>query len=417
MPDRQHKSGDRVKCSRCGFSNAASHKFCAGCGAKLPAAAPAPLGESRTKAQKLIEEAFREFEKENLGEAILLGEAAVALDPANAAAHSLLGTIYDTKGQVGEAIRCFEKAVELSPDSAADRERLEALRLQSVAMTTSVAKLSPARTFLEKNSSIILVAVATAIVVFLIMLPIVLLRGRSAGQLPPSQERERMARAALSGARPVAPPPSQPGTSAAVSGGPTQNQASQTAPQRTTGQAANPFAALSGASSYTSGLPPVLSAEPLEAPAGMRLPPGGGTASEPSSPTRPAREEAPSITLSLLEAEPTATGAGGGGSAGVSAAPLDLWALGNRARTFQGSGMYKDAIDNYAVIMDAAPSGRVAQQLGICYQRVGDQEKAREAYKRAIDLFNEDVSAGRNTEEAQQGIRSCETGLRILGGG
>lgn len=411
-------SGDNLKCSECGFGNLASHKFCSNCGARLAAAVRTEDAAGRRKAQDLIEEAFREFERENLGEAILLGEAAVAVDPANASAFSLLGTIYEKRGQVAEAIRCFERVVELNPDSEADRERLEAVRLQSMAMTTSVAKISAARSFLEKNSSFILVAVATAIVVFLIMLPIVLLRGRDEGRA--STSPEQAARATGMEARPIAPPPSQ--------AGPT-GSGTTAAPIWTTPQGAQP-ATTSGAygagtTPYaTSGLPPVLSAEPWET--GGAQPGAAGERTveaqeQPGPAGRVARQESPSITLTFHEAGLTGGGVSGGTPDGTgrqeTGGPLDLWALGNRARTYQGSGMYRDAIDSYSRIMDAAPSGRAAQQLAICYQRVGDQQKAREAFSAAIRLFNEDVSAGRNTEEAQQGIRSCEAGLGMLGGG
>lgn len=419
MPKSADGSGgvqDALKCSGCGSSNPASHNFCSNCGTKLEKPAPTQESESRTKAQELIEDAFREFERENLGEAILLGEAAVALDTANASAYSLLGTIYDKRGQLSEAIRCFERAVELNPDSAADRERLEAIRLQSVAVTASAAKVSATRSYLERNSSLILVGVATALVVFLIMLPIVLLRG--SGEERASTSPQQLVAAPGSSARPVAPPPSQAGQAGSAAGTTAQTGA------RTTAPSSGAYGTGTLGSRLPGGFAPVLSAEPWET--GPPVPPAASESTEglgpqPVSDTAVTREEPPAITLTFHESEPALRPEGErptGEAGGTGPAPgLDLWALGNRARTYQGSGMYREAIDSYSRVMDSAPSGRVAQQLAICYQRVGNDERARRTFSRAIDLFSDDVNAGRNAAEARQGIRSCEMGLRILGGG
>jgi tetratricopeptide (TPR) repeat protein len=46
------------------------------------------------------------------------------LDPQNAAAHSLLGEIYDNQGHLERAIRWYEEALELNPKSVADRAKL-----------------------------------------------------------------------------------------------------------------------------------------------------------------------------------------------------------------------------------------------------------------------------------------------------
>ncbi|BDI30522.1 hypothetical protein CCAX7_25730 [Capsulimonas corticalis] len=64
----------------------------------------------------------------NLDAAILAAEAALTINPNSTTAHSLLGTLYEKKGNDALAIEHVEAVLQLNPDSAADAAKLEMLK-------------------------------------------------------------------------------------------------------------------------------------------------------------------------------------------------------------------------------------------------------------------------------------------------
>ena len=134
-------------CSQCGADNSADSKYCKECGTYI---APASLGLAASsqdftsahpqdfagvedpirqeRLTKLLDMAFWHNDVGNLDAAVLAAEAALTINPNSTTAHSLLGTLYEKKGNDAQAIAHVEAVLELNPDSAADAAKLEMLR-------------------------------------------------------------------------------------------------------------------------------------------------------------------------------------------------------------------------------------------------------------------------------------------------
>ena len=121
-------------CQRCHTVNADYHQFCHACGQGLArrrpapaAAAPAPVSDQAREVEKLLEDGFIAVETGDLEAALQLVQSALALEPESLAAHSLLGSIYEHRGQKVEAARQYGIVLSLDPSNKADRQKLAAL--------------------------------------------------------------------------------------------------------------------------------------------------------------------------------------------------------------------------------------------------------------------------------------------------
>ncbi|MBI5834458.1 MAG: tetratricopeptide repeat protein [Armatimonadetes bacterium] len=75
-----------------------------------------------------LDEAFRAFEAGQDERARRLCRQALAIDPDNTTAHSLMGLLYEREGRAVEAAGEFEHVVEVNPESEAERQTLRRLR-------------------------------------------------------------------------------------------------------------------------------------------------------------------------------------------------------------------------------------------------------------------------------------------------
>jgi Tfp pilus assembly protein PilF len=81
---------------------------------------------------------------------------------------------------------------------------------------------------------------------------------------------------------------------------------------------------------------------------------------------------------------------------------------------YQKAGQYREAISSWKQAMNSgADSGRVQQQIGHCYQKLGRNSEAVESYKQAISIYKGQQADGRNPNDVQRNIRSCEAAIRI----
>jgi tetratricopeptide (TPR) repeat protein len=130
-------------CGQCGTRNSRNNKFCRECGTRLETPAPVqslpeeafdvlkpdpPHAEEDARTREWVEEAFRAYADDRLDEAQSLCQQALALNPRNTSAHSLLALLYEKQGDVPRAIREYEIVLEINPDSPADRASLARLR-------------------------------------------------------------------------------------------------------------------------------------------------------------------------------------------------------------------------------------------------------------------------------------------------
>jgi tetratricopeptide (TPR) repeat protein len=114
-------------------------KYCKECGSKINSGyrtlmlsiQDLPLDQSEEtvdRLTRLLDMAFWHNQAGNQEAAITASEAALSLNPNSTTAHSLLGTLYEKKGEDAQAIRHFEAVLALNPDSPADAAKLDQLR-------------------------------------------------------------------------------------------------------------------------------------------------------------------------------------------------------------------------------------------------------------------------------------------------
>lgn len=148
MQDQLHQGigGSVVVCPQCGTENPDGARFCLSCGLFLRVAGslyqqrskPLQAGASAQESVQstdvprpsLLEQALAASDKGDIVTAIELCRAATAENPANGAAFSLLGVLYERLGEKQRAIEAYEHALRLNPGSTADREHLAHLKGQ-----------------------------------------------------------------------------------------------------------------------------------------------------------------------------------------------------------------------------------------------------------------------------------------------
>jgi tetratricopeptide (TPR) repeat protein len=85
-----------------------------------------------------------------------------------------------------------------------------------------------------------------------------------------------------------------------------------------------------------------------------------------------------------------------------------------RALQLQRQGKYQEAVSAYREALNqTSDSGRVYQQIALCYQRLNQHDMAIDNYNRAIRSYKDQLAAGRDSAEVQRNIRSCEAGIQV----
>ncbi|MDQ2800183.1 MAG: tetratricopeptide repeat protein, partial [Armatimonadota bacterium] len=128
-----------MHCHECGTSNTLDSKYCKECGAKINDGYRTMMlsvqdieslqsEDEQGRLAKFLDMAFWHNEAGNIDAAIRASESALAINPKSTTAHSLLGTLYEKKGEDAQAIQHFETVLTLNPDSAADAAKLAQIR-------------------------------------------------------------------------------------------------------------------------------------------------------------------------------------------------------------------------------------------------------------------------------------------------
>ena len=124
-------------CDDCGTRNTTDSKHCKECGAKIHVLfQPMTLTENdqvedkvqQERLTQLLDMAFWHTEAGNTDAAIRACNAALAIQPHSTTAHSLLGSLYEKKGDDAQAIAHLEQVLALNPDSGADQAKLDQIR-------------------------------------------------------------------------------------------------------------------------------------------------------------------------------------------------------------------------------------------------------------------------------------------------
>jgi len=378
--------------------------------------------EQQEKIQQLLDEALTHESEGRWQEAILACEGVLVLDPANTSAHSLLGLIYEKQGELHKAVAEYEKVVALNPDSVADRAKLEELRRRL---------RMPAPKLPRKEPHQLPLLIGIFITVGLFVLGLAALN---------YQERPNPAPSQPSAPTPSAPPPTSYAPYAGYAPSmpeyippspspvPPANQPVLSPQERSAERISS-----GGARTERTPLPPlppmtvVPPPSPATTPSPNNRPQGGNSGREPPATSG-------SVVMPDVPLQPATGGQSAGrqpvmeitvrpgteGSGGVVAPPppsMEAEDLMRVAQQHQLAGRYREAIPLYQkALQGATDRGFVYQQIGLCYQRLGELDSARNAYQQAIAEYERQIAANQNVERARRGLEAAKQGLAACGG-
>jgi len=420
-------------CTQCGAYNTDDSRFCHQCGHRLqPERKMPPLDESvfqlespeqQQKIQQLLDEALTHESEGRLHEAALACEGVLVLDPANTSAHSLLGLIYEKQGDLQKALAEYEKVVALNPDSVADRAKLEEVRRR-----LHMPPPRPPRE--EPNQAPLLIAIFVAVGLFVLGLAAMNYQARPKTSPSPTQTQAATQAAppatyspynwyapATPGYAPPPVPPMPPLNPDNLSVAPprersAEQQGSATRAERTP----------------LPPLPPitVVPSQPATTPSPSNRSQGSTGSQEPSiggSVVMPDVALQPGAGGQTPERQPVmeiTVRPGTGGNGGVVAPPppsMESEDLMRVAQQHQLAGRYREAIPLYQkALQGATDKGFIYQQIGLCYQRLGELDSARNAYQQAIAEYERQIAANQNVERARRGLEAAKQGLAACGG-
>lgn len=420
-------------CTQCGAYNTDDSRFCHQCGHRLQPERKIPTldesafqldsPEQQEKIQQLLDEALTHESEGRLHEAALACEGVLVLDPANTSAHSLLGLIYEKQGDLEKAVAEYEKVVALNPDSVADRAKLEELRRR-------LRMPAPKPPQEEPNQLPLLIGIFVTVGLFVLGLAAMNYQARpkpapSTSQAPAvTQPAPSTAYAPYNWYTPAAPGYTQPSMPQMPSV--TPDTPSVTPPQERSAERTE-----AGTRTGRTPLPPlppitVVPSQPANTPASNNRSQGGASSTEPSA--------GGSVVMPDVPLQPGASGQaperqpvmeitvrpGTGGSGGVVAPPppsMESEDLMRVAQQHQLAGRYREAIPLYQkALQGATDKGFIYQQIGLCYQRLGELDSARNAYQQAIAEYERQIAAGQNVERARRGLEAAKQGLAACGG-
>lgn len=441
-------------CVQCGTKNPDDARFCKQCGRPMEppepprtasdggaaaATPPAPPSTSHvtdpeTAFAELLSRAFRHYDREEFEAAREACRDALDLKPDSAEAHALLSSIFEHLGEIDKAIVERERVVELSPHSLADREKLEALRAgiaQVGGRRRIVSPKLPAPTFWDTPWGAAVAAMGAALAVLVVgYLALTYREGKTPREQPQPIANTAPTTGTIPGTANVPPP--------AFTGSPPQPQTSPPAtpaPQQPVSEASRPAAPEprfpAASNSNVGPLPirpetPPLEARSRDARAGAdgegffdpNAPQAGRQGGEGGSAGTPQADRGPG-RIEIVVAPP---GSGGSNLPSPNTPPSgstpQMESRNNAAiaQNLQLAGRYREAAQAWERALagagDDAP--RYHQSAALCYQRIGDKPNARRHYNEAIRLYRERIAAGLDKETAEQGIRACEAGLRLV---
>lgn len=420
-----------MHCTGCNIDNSDDSRFCKSCGRPLPPTTSAAADAGRAdgdmpdeeRVRTLLEQAYQDRREGDTSQAVMHCREALRLRPNTTAVHALLVQLYETLGEHDLALHAQQRVVELSPESVADRVKLDDLRhARSTPAPPPYANARP-------NAGVlpwVALVVAGASLMFLGGLFVLQLQRRDAPTtmvLPPN------VRLAPDAPSQTAAPTRTAATEAAGAGSTTTATPPTTMsnpipynwglPQPIIVEAGPYPSQPRGTGSSSAVLPVTVRPTPAKASAHpaksskMLLPGDDGDGSQivvsvhdPRHPDTNSQEPGqPVISVK------TSSGGGDNAAAPTSHDARSYMAMGDTQRV---SGEFDRAIASYKLALAGAgdDEGYVYQQIASCYQKRGDKDSAINNYQKAIGAYRHLVDSGRNVEDAQAGIRACESSIK-----
>ena len=451
-------------CHECGTANTVDSKYCKECGTKINdgyrtmmlSVLDLPVNqseESLDKLTRLLDMAFWHNEAGNRDAAVTAAEAALAINPNSTTAHSLLGTLYEKRGEDSRAIEHFEAVLALNPESAADAAKLDQLRrgvhvkaaappAAHVWLPPGLVRLVPmlmlkwtnAATSQEKKPGVprrpLLAAGAAAL--FVLVCGLFLFRpwaraDAGVGSTPvivtaAAPAEVAINRSAFGGGEAQRISPPMVLTAAPATGGPSYSSPAPIGPDPFAGGVppAAPRVVRAAVSPLWS-LPvvPRLTAAARRRMARRELPPlplrlsalPVGDALDPAPVSLP--EGMPMATVASIPQHTVVVNSLSQNSGGPDTGPVPAAHI--RITVRQATAEDSNRVDATGGDggADESLQGDVYQQRALSLQQGGDYGQARAAYTRAIRAYQGQIATGRDVDTAQRGLAACQTGIQI----
>ena len=405
-----------ISCKECATLNSLDSAFCKKCGKAL---AQEDAIDAREKLDKQLDQAFELFHHGRTDEAALLTETALASDPTCLRALSLRGMILERKGLIVEALETYEMIVARDPNAA-----LERMKIQTLRGVLDVRRFAAP----QANRTVAMVIAGCTMLLVVAIVAILITSNRRPAEVametPVKQTVGDTFGSTTPGSAAVKQPPATTDQSGAKDQqAPTQTQSSPANQTLQTNATALPKATPEGAL-----MPPV---DPLKGAQIQQLPATNPTpaASSPANSQPPTQADPdPSAVTQTTQQKPTeppaivdiklssgepAQGADGG---------MDKNGIDALVRSAKGQflvGNYQAAAGTYARALSAgADPALVNQRLGQCYEHLGRNSDAIDAYSKAIAASENAINKGKG-DKAQLGsiLASSRQALKNLQGG
>ncbi len=423
-------------CTECGAKNTPDSHFCRECGHKFEVI-PHKISEEEydralpedERVSALLERAYRFRKSGELSAVIALCQEAIAIKPDSAAAHSMLGQIYDTIGDKEKAILEYETIVLMNPGSVADRLKLDQLKgsgsqvvqQQAPPRAVFVDHTAPNRSFTP--APLLLAGGAFGLVLISAAVGY-MLRSSTAENKPisPGKDRteQRVAQKLDNNALPLQPANPVPVTSPGSYGQQPIFVYPPIQPQPKIVYVPTPGGKVSGIKTDQSGTrvgvrtannrvylpldPPDEITPSRDGKITITVPPAD-LAKQP----KPDPNDANSRT-NIQISSPIKPSSGTNSSNVSSAQPFLM--MGNQLKMQE---KYPQAIDAYkkALAVSGDGSADVNQKIAYCYQLSGKKQSARTYYQSAIDSYRQLEKEGRLTDAGRNGLKASETGMKL----
>lgn len=404
-----------MQCINCSTENDQSSKYCKECGHRFKSVLVSAHSTNPSEAiqiGELIYAAYKHKDAGRMDEAISSCEGAILLNPGNSSAHALLSSLFELNGDLTSAVNEFEKVVELTPDSDIDLKKLAELRQMQVSAKSKTLSFSALyvkyRSYLPHIAAVVSFGVVLVAILFV-------LRGN------PTQSTNGTP--SNSNVTPFSSEPVQPSSMSAQMQIQQQGAASRenvTAQQ--VPQAASTASHTNLPEQGVQGAPPILSqfntvtAKPAQSQPSVPKPQASALPVNQSPAIMPVVEPThqPTPKPAITPVETPAITPVMNPSAANSALNRVYVNPEEKAIQYQTQGKYQNAISSYRdALLQTKDKGRILQQIGMCYQRLGERDLAVDSYNKAIRAFHSQASAGRDPSEVDRNIKACENAIKV----
>jgi tetratricopeptide (TPR) repeat protein len=389
-----------MTCTHCNSENSDDSLFCKACGRRL--FVKKLISEQIVDVEKLLNDGYFALDAGRTGEALLVVEGILRLDPTNGSAWSLKALVHERSGERDEAIDAYEQVVALNPDSSQDRRRLMELRSAGSAAAANRSKF--------RGPSPLLAGMLTVVVLLVFML------GMAAWVMNAQAVKKMADSSQVNGTPAQNPTAANPNRTAVPPTANFNNQpsaqppASNTQPVHRSDQDKSLSPVFPLDTSNFSGT--AATAQPkgtTKTDNGSVVLPTSTTASSGNNSAKKPDEPKSIIDVHVSDGQPAKTAAG----PSVDQQSLSLLKI---ARTQQQQGDYRTAIKSYERALGGARfKGYIYQSIGLCYDRLRDAGNATQAYRNAIDQYSRQIADGYDVNGARAGVEVCRSWLKAQG--